>query len=78
MLMTNWQLFLAAGLPTITVLLSIWRADKRADQMEARQDRMEAALGVTNSRIDRIADDMKQFYMILGKHDARLDHLEKK
>jgi len=76
--MTNWQLFLAAGLPTITVLLSIWRADKRADQMEARQDRTDGRLDRIEGRIDRIADDMKQFYMILGKHDARLDHLEKK
>jgi hypothetical protein len=45
--------------------------------MEVRQDRLEAALATglnsTNSRIDRIADDM-----ILGKHEARIDNLEKK
>ncbi len=32
----------------------------------------------TNGRIDRISDDLKQFYRTLGQHDSRLDGLEKK
>jgi hypothetical protein len=30
-----------------------------------------------SSRIDRISDDLKQFYRTLGQHDARLDAMAK-
>jgi hypothetical protein len=33
---------------------------------------------VLAGRIDRMSDDLKQFYRTLGQHDARLDGLEKK
>lgn len=31
-----------------------------------------------NSRMDRMQADLSQFYLTLGKHDARLDNVEKK
>jgi len=31
-----------------------------------------------SGRIDRMNDDMKQFYRTLGHHDGRLDSLEKR
>ncbi len=69
--MTNGQLFISAGLPSLLVLISMWRADKRMDAMDARMDRLETRLdsqnALTNSRIDRIADDLSRFYEILSR-----------
>ena len=80
--MTNWQLFISAGLPSLLVLVSMWRADNRMDLMDARMDRLETRLdwqnALTNSRIDRIADDLTRFYEILGRHEEAIDTLKKK
>ena len=64
------QFFILLG----TVLAGvIWQ---RVDiyQLSGRLDRMQSEM---NARIDRIGDDMKQFYRTLGQHDARLDSMEK-
>ena len=49
--MTNWQLFISAGLPSVLVLVSIWRMDKRMDLLDARQDR-------TDARIESLRTEM--------------------
>jgi hypothetical protein len=87
--MTNWQLFVSAGLPSLLVLISIWRSDTRMngidarmDRIEVRMDRIEARIestnNLTNSRIDRVADDLTRFYQILGRHEEAIDTLKKK
>ncbi len=83
--MTNWQLLIAAGFPTATGLVTIAIAlimsgrlesslKSRMDKLESKIDRVEASV---NARIDRLSDDLRQFYMILGKHDKAIDLLEK-
>ena len=69
--MTQAQFFILLG----TVLAGvIWQ---RVDihQLSGRIDRLQSEM---NARIDRISDDMKQFYRTLGHHDGRLDSLEKR
>ena len=43
----------------------------RFTAVDARFDRLE-------SRMDRMQADLSQFYTILGKHEVRLDVLEKR
>lgn len=51
----------------------------RIDQVQAdligRIDRVQTELG---GRIDRVQADLSQFYMDLGRHDAKIEGLEKK
>ena len=98
--MTNWQLYISAGLPTATGLVTIAIALVLNGRMEARLDsfreeflgRIDSVRGEVNSvrgeltatrselisRIDRVSDDQKQFYMILGEHKGKIDSLEKR
>ncbi len=94
--MDNWQLFVAAGLPTVTVLVAMWRSDKRMDGLDkridgfdkridgldARMDRFEAKVDKRfdhlEGRMDRLSDGLHEIHLMLGRHDARLDNLEKK
>ena len=108
--MNDLQLFIAAGLPTITVLVGILlnqrsltglenrftevgnrftdvenrftdvenrftgleqRMDRSEQRMDARMDRIEA-------RLDRIEADLREFFRVLGMHEARLDNIEKR
>ena len=62
--MTNWQLLIAAGLPTATGLVSIALALTLNGRLE--------------SRLDRMAADLSQFYLMLGKHDGKIESLEKR
>ena len=48
--MSNLQLFFAAGLPTITVLLGILLAQRSTDKLEKRTDTLE-------QRIDQFVAD---------------------
>ncbi len=90
--MNDWHLYVFAGMPTVTVLLAIWRADRRMDALEkridevrgdvkearaeAREDLKEAKREIV-SRIDRIADTDHELHLVQGRHDARLDALER-
>jgi hypothetical protein len=80
--MSNLQLFFAAGLPTITVLLGILLAQRAADKLERRTDTleqwMEQRFGRVESRLDRIEADLREFYRTIGQHETRLDTLEKR
>ena len=69
--MTNLQLFIAAGLPTLAVLIGILMNQRNTDGLGARLDRVEG-------RLDRIGSDLREFYRTLGQHDARIDNLEKR
>jgi hypothetical protein len=87
--MSNMQLFFAAGLPTITVLLGILlsqrstdKLEKRIDGFEQRTDRkfdqIDARFNRVESRLDRIEADLREFYRTIGQHEIRMDTLEKR
>lgn len=80
--MTNLQLSLSIGIPSLLVLVGIFlnnarfgAIDGRFSTIEARLDRMQADL---NGRMDRMQADLSQFYRDLGRHDAKIENLEKK
>lgn len=89
----NWQLYIAAGLPTLAVLLSIWRADKRMDGLDARIDRLASRLdGRFNkiddrfdrletrmdSRFDKVDADLRHLFELYGRHDEAIETLKKR
>ena len=85
----NLQLFFAAGLPTITVLLGILLAQRAAEKLEKRIDgvdkrtdsleqRFDRRFDRVESRLDRIEADLREFYRTIGQHETRLDTLEKR
>jgi uncharacterized membrane-anchored protein YhcB (DUF1043 family) len=80
--MSNLQLFFAAGLPTITVLLGILLAQRSTDKLEKRTDTLEQRIDQrfnrVESRLDRIAADLREFYRTIGQHETRMDALEKR
>jgi hypothetical protein len=76
--MNDLQLFIAAGLPTITVLAGILLSQRSVDRLDRRVDRIESRLDRMETRLDRIELDLREFYRVIGMHDARLDNLEKK
>ena len=73
--MNNVQLYIALGLPTLTVLVGIFLNQRSIDRLDSslggRMDRLEA-------RMDRIEADLREFYRTLGQHDARLDNMERR
>jgi F0F1-type ATP synthase membrane subunit b/b' len=69
--MSNMQLFIAAGLPTLMVLVGILLSQRSSDRLEHRSDRIEA-------RLERIEADLREFYRTLGQHDAKIENLEKR
>jgi hypothetical protein len=62
--MNNVQLFIAAGLPTLSVLVGILLSQRSSDRLE--------------NRLMRIAADLREFYRTLSQHDARLVNLERR
>ena len=80
--MWNLQLFFAAGLPTITVLLGILLAQRSTDKLEKRTDTLEQRIDQrfnrVESRLDRIEADLREFYRTIGQHETRMDALEKR
>lgn len=80
--MSDFQLFFAAGLPTITVLVGILLAQRSTDKLEKRTDALEQRIDQrfdrVESRLDRIEADLREFYRTIGQHDSRLDALEKR
>jgi hypothetical protein len=62
--MSDTQLWIAVGIPTVTVLVGI----------------LLNALGVSRveSRLQVIEGDLRGFYQMLGEHSAKIENLEKK
>jgi hypothetical protein len=62
--MSDTQLWIAVGIPTVTVLVGI----------------LLNALGVSRveNRLQVIEGDLRRFYQMLGEHSAKIDNLEKK
>jgi hypothetical protein len=51
------------------------RMDRMQVELNGRMDRMQVEL---NGRMDRMQADLAQFYRDLGRHDAKIETLEKK
>ncbi len=60
--MTNVQLLLSIGIPTLAVLLGIFYNDARFNSIE--------------QRLIVIGGDLRRFYETLGRHKGRIDAIE--
>jgi len=87
--MSDLQLFFAAGLPTITVLIGILLSQRSTDKLEKRIDgfeqrterkfdQIDVRFNRVESRLDRIEADLREFYRTIGQHEVRMDTLEKR
>ena len=92
MITEDSKFLLAALAPTVTGLAAIatalilgGRMESRMDKLESSLNRVEAALSTRidrveaalSTRIERMQADLIVFYRDLGKHDGRLDALER-
>jgi hypothetical protein len=71
--MTNLQLVLTIGIPSLLILVGMFLNNSRSNTLEGRIDRLGSEL---NARIDRMQADLSQFYMILGRHEADIATLK--
>ena len=69
--MTNLQLYLAIGIPSILVILSWVSNSLHFNRIDSRLDRIE-------NRVTVIEGDLRQFYSVTGKLEGRLDEISKK
>jgi hypothetical protein len=71
--MTNLQLLLSMGVPTLAVLISHLFTNARITAIDTnlngRMDRIE-------SRLTVIEGDLRQFYRDLGAHEAKISSLK--
>jgi tetrahydromethanopterin S-methyltransferase subunit G len=76
--MTNTQFFVLL----LSVLAGvIWqRVDyhQLSGRIEDLRSHVDRANDNLSGRVDRVGDDLKQFYRDLGRHESRLDNIEKK
>jgi uncharacterized membrane-anchored protein YhcB (DUF1043 family) len=49
--------------------------DGKFDHVQSRMDRMQSEL---SGRMDRVQGDLGQFFRELGRHDAKIESIEKK
>jgi hypothetical protein len=61
--MTDTQLFLAIGIPSVMVLLGILLNLVGNNRIE--------------NRLGMIEGDLRRFYQLLGEHSAKIENLEK-
>lgn len=66
--MTNQQLYLAIGIPSILIILS-WLSNN------SRLNRVEDEIRAFRKEM---FDEFKQFYRTIGQHDADIETLKKK
>jgi hypothetical protein len=81
-MMTNLQLWLAMGVPSLMVLLGIFL---NMNSINALRSEMQGRFTGIESRLIAIEGDLRRFYEILGEHsgriegfNARLTNLERK
>lgn len=70
------------GVPVLAILFGILLNQRGLDRLEARIEKIASEAKADNlnliSRIDRISDDQKQFYQILGKHEGIIETIAKR
>ena len=86
--MTNQQLYLAIGVPSLFGLANLIivlvgflvqsrNLDKRFDQQEKRFDQQDKRFDRLESKVVRMDTTLHEIHLMLGRHDVRLDALEK-
>jgi uncharacterized protein with GYD domain len=66
---------IVVGVPLLAILAGILLNNSNTN---ANTIRIEARIDKVESRLDRMQADLSQFYQILGRHDAKIEMLEKK
>ncbi len=82
--MTNLQLVLTIGIPSLLILVGMFLNNSRSNTLEGRIDRLGTELNARidrmgselNARMDRMQADLSQFYQTLGRHDAEITNLK--
>lgn len=73
---------IVVGVPLLAILAGILfnnsTSNSNTVKIEARIDKVETRIDNLAARIDRMQADLSQFYMILGKHEGKIEALEKK
>ncbi len=84
---------LIVGVPLLAILAGIFLNNQQLEKLEARmtarftamdsrfdkfESNVDSRFNRLESRMDRMQSDLSQFYTILGKHEVRLDVLEKR
>ena len=69
--MTDTQLYLTIGIPSMLIVLAWLQNYSHARRSDERMDRFEAGLNV-------MTNDLKQFYRDLGNQDGRLQAIERR
>ncbi len=90
--MTNAQLYLALGMPTLTALTTLIVALINFAKLEARMDRLETKVETSNKelrsdmdkrfsdtdkRLLTIEADLRRFFELYGRHDKAIEVLER-
>jgi len=70
---TNLQLVLSIGIPTLAILITFLYNNGRFNSLETRITAMQTSL---ETRLITLEADMRQFYHLTGKVEGRLDALE--
>jgi hypothetical protein len=84
--MTNIQLLFSIGIPSLLVLVNIaigtWAIKDLRAEMHGNNDSLRTEIKDLRAemivRLDRVDADLRTFYAITGKHEGRLDALEKR
>jgi hypothetical protein len=84
--MTNIQLLFSIGIPSLLVLVNIaigtWAIKDLRAEMHRNNDSLRTEIKDLRAemivRLDRVDADLRTFYAITGKHEGRLDALEKR
>ncbi len=81
-MMSNLQLYLALGTPTLTVLVGIllnWSSTRNLrGEVTGRKDRMDDHLGRIDHDLVGIQFDVRTFYSVTGQLEGRLNELSER
>lgn len=73
--MSNTQLWLSIGIPTVAVLVGILLNQLGLGRLENRMTSIESRI---DSHLSTIDGDLRRFYQSLGQHDQAIDIMKKK
>ena len=76
--MTNLQLLLSIGIPSLLIALSIIQSNARFAAMDKRMDGTDKRLDKIDADLVAINADLKQFYGMTTKLEGRMDEISKR
>jgi len=74
--MTNLQLALTIGIPSLLVSVGIFLNNARFNSIDGRFNSIDGRFNDVGGRLNTIESDLRQFYSILGRHDAEIANLK--